>query len=62
MTTMAPPDRMPVVPLQPFERHTLNRIFFEAIDRFGPQEALRWKAGGAWQHLSYRDAELRVAV
>ena len=51
----------PVTPLQPFDRTTLNRVFYEAIDRFGPQEAIRFKRDGHWQGLSYRDVELRVA-
>ncbi|MBL8978998.1 MAG: long-chain fatty acid--CoA ligase [Gemmatimonadetes bacterium] len=50
----------PVVPLAPFDRHTLNQIFFEAIDRFGPLEALRTKRDGRWQSLTYREAELQV--
>jgi long-chain acyl-CoA synthetase len=61
METIAPASSMPVTPLASFERHTLNRIFFEAIDRFGPQEALRFKRGDVWQGLSYREVELRVA-
>jgi long-chain acyl-CoA synthetase len=61
MTTIAPPVGSPAVPLKPFDRHTLTQIFYEAIDRFGPQEALRWKEGGVWHGLSYRDVELRVA-
>ena len=51
----------PVTPLLPFDRTTLNRVFYEAIDRFGPQEAIRFKRDGHWQGLSYRDMELRVA-
>ena len=61
MTTIAPAPPSPAVPLAPFDRHTLNEIFFEAIDRFGPQEALRFKEGGQWHSLSYREVELRVA-
>jgi long-subunit acyl-CoA synthetase (AMP-forming) len=47
-------------PLAPFDRHTLSRIFFDAIDRFGPREALRAKRDGRWQGLTYREAELQV--
>jgi long-chain acyl-CoA synthetase len=62
MTTMAPAaPSLPVVPLAPFDRRTLNEIFFEAIDRFGPQEALRFKQDGVWRGLTYREVELRVA-
>lgn len=61
MTTIATSPPFPVVPLAPFERHSLNRIFFEAIDRFGTQEALRFKRDGRWQGLTYREVELRVA-
>jgi long-chain acyl-CoA synthetase len=61
MTAVAPDVRSPAVPLQPFERDTINRIFFEAIDRFGPHEALRFKREGRWQSLTYREVELQVA-
>ncbi len=61
MTTIAPHFTAPVTPLQPFSRTTLNHIFYEAIDRFGPQDALRFKRDGQWLSLSYRDVELRVA-
>lgn len=60
MLTTVPTLAPPVVPLAPFDRHTLNRIFFEAIDRFGPQEALRAKRDGRWQGLTYREVELQV--
>lgn len=61
MTTVAPAPPPPVVPLAPYDRVTLNQIFFEAIDRFGPGEALRYKRDGKWQSLTYREVELRVA-
>jgi long-chain acyl-CoA synthetase len=61
MTAIAPHVTAPVTPLLPFSRTTLNHIFYEAIDRFGPQEALRFKREGHWRSLSYRDVELRVA-
>ena len=61
MTTIAPQYSAPVTPLQPFPRTTLNQIFYESIDRFGAQEALRFKREGRWQSLTYRDVELRVA-
>jgi len=63
MTTTASqtPVSIPFVPLQPFERDTLTRIFFGAIDRFGPQEALRFKRDGRWQSLTYREVEIAVA-
>lgn len=60
MPITASPLAPPVVPLAPFDRHTLNQLFFEAIDRFGPQEALRAKRDGRWQGLTYREAELQV--
>ena len=63
MTATAPstPVTLPVAPLQPFERDTLTRIFFGAVDRFGPHEALRFKRDGRWQSLTYRDAEVAVS-
>ena len=61
MRTTAPVRPSRRRPAAPFDRHTLNQIFFEAIDRFGPQEALRFKRDGRWQSLSYREVELRVA-
>lgn len=61
MTIAAPLHPTPATPLAPFTRTTLNRIFYDAIDRFGPQEALREKRHGRWQGLSYREVELRVA-
>jgi len=63
MTATAPnsPVTIPFHPLQPFERDTLSRIFFGGVDRFGPQEALRYKQNGAWQGFTYRDVEIAVA-
>jgi long-chain acyl-CoA synthetase len=61
MTATAPVSASPVTPLRPFERKTLNEIFFSAIDRFGPTEALRCKRGGEWKGLTYREVELHVA-
>lgn len=63
MSATAPqtPVVIPFVPLQPFERDTLTRIFFGAVDRFGPQEALRFKRDGRWQSLTYREVEIAVA-
>jgi len=61
VTTVAPAPPAPVVPLAPYDRRTLNQIFFEAIDRFGPGEALRYKRDSKWQSLTYREVELRVA-
>ena len=54
MTATAPnsPVVIPFVPLQPFDRDTLTRIFFGAVDRFGPQEALRYKRDGRWQIIT----------
>jgi long-chain acyl-CoA synthetase len=43
------------------DRETLCRIFFGAIDRFGSQEALRYKRDGRWRSLSYRDVEIRTS-
>lgn len=64
MTATAPSPlttTLPVVPLKPFERDTLTRIFFGAIDRFGPGEALRFKRDDRWQGITYRDAEIAVS-
>jgi long-chain acyl-CoA synthetase len=61
MTATAPISASPVTPLRPYERKTLNEIFFSAIDRFGPMEALRYKRGGVWKSLTYREVELHVA-
>ena len=61
MTTAAAVSASPAVLLRPFERKTLNEIFFSAIDRFGPTEALRYTRGGGWRSLSYREVELHVA-
>jgi long-chain acyl-CoA synthetase len=60
-TAIAPPPAPPVVPLPRVERDTLTQIFFAAVDRFGPAEALRAKRDGRWQGLSYRETEIRVA-
>jgi len=59
-TATAPAPIVPLVPLAPYDRRTLNQIFFEAIDRFGPGEALRYKRDGVWKSLTYREVELRV--
>jgi long-chain acyl-CoA synthetase len=48
------------VPLRPFERDTLPKLFFEAIDRFNRADALRFKANGQWQTVSHREIERRV--
>ncbi len=61
MTGIVAPARIPFTPLEPYTRTTINKIFYEAIDRFGPQEALRGKRDGHWRGLTYRDVELRVA-
>jgi len=63
MTATAPssPLTLPVVPLRPIERDSLTRIFFGAVDRFGPSEALRFKRDDRWQSLTYRDAEIAVS-
>ncbi len=61
MTTVFSAPPAPLTPLAPFDRHTLNQIFFGAIDRFGSLEALRSKRDGRWQSLSYREVELFVA-
>ncbi|HUL70385.1 MAG TPA: long-chain fatty acid--CoA ligase [Gemmatimonadales bacterium] len=54
------PDR-PVVPLVRYEHDTLLKIFYGGLDRFGGQEALRFKRAGAWHSLSYREVEQQVA-
>ena len=48
-------------PLEPFERDTLGRVFLDAVDRFGPNEAFRWKEGGEWRSLSHDEVADRVA-
>jgi long-chain acyl-CoA synthetase len=60
-TTASPTVSLPVVPLAPFERTTLTRIFYGGVDRFGPQEALRWKSEGRWLSLTYREMEQAVS-
>jgi len=54
------PNR-PAVPLTRYEHDTLNKIFYGGLDRFGGQEALRFKQAGAWHSLSYREVEQQVA-
>jgi long-chain acyl-CoA synthetase len=39
---------------------TLVQLFFEAVDRFGSEDALRYKAGDAWRSISHRELEERV--
>lgn len=60
-TTAAPTVTLPVTPLAPFERTTLTRIFYGGVDRFGPQEALRWKSGERWLGITYREMEQAVS-
>jgi long-chain acyl-CoA synthetase len=60
-TTPSSSVSLPVVPLRPIERDTLTRIFFGGVDRFGPQEALRYKRNDRWQSLTYRDVEIAVS-
>ena len=52
---------LPVTPLAPYERQTLCQIFYGAVDRFGPQPALRWKSGDRWLSHTYRDVEQAVS-
>ncbi len=61
MATKAASATQPVfVPQSPFERDTLTKIFFGAIDRFGRPDALRYKQGGQWRTLSHVEVEQRV--
>jgi long-chain acyl-CoA synthetase len=60
-TTPSSSVSLPVVPLRPIERDTLTRIFFGGVDRFGPQEALRYKRNDRWQSLTYREVEIAVS-
>jgi long-chain acyl-CoA synthetase len=47
--------------VEPFDRVTLTRIFYDGVDRFGPREALRYKRDGQWRSLTYREVEARVS-
>ena len=49
-----------LVPLQDTPRDTIPRLFFSAIERFGSDDALRFKEGGEWKRLSHREVEERV--
>lgn len=41
--------------------HTLNQLFFEAVDRFSSKRAaIRFKADGAWHDLTHQDLAQRV--
>jgi long-chain acyl-CoA synthetase len=59
--TATPIVALPLTPLAPYERQTLCQIFYGGVDRFGPQAALRWKSGGAWLSLTYREVEQAVS-
>ncbi len=43
------------IPLEPFERDTLARVFTDAVDRFGAAEALRSKVDGEWVGLTHHE-------
>jgi long-chain acyl-CoA synthetase len=47
--------------VEPYERETLAAVFLGAVDRFGPEEAFRWKEDGGWHSLTHDDARDRVA-
>ncbi|HEU0052033.1 MAG TPA: long-chain fatty acid--CoA ligase [Longimicrobium sp.] len=53
--------RSRLVPLAPFERDTVNKIFLSAVDRFDRPNAVLHKAGGAWTPISHRELEARTA-
>jgi len=48
------------VPLPAVQRDTLNKIFFGGVDRFGDRNAVRYREGGGWKALSYREMEAQV--
>ena len=39
---------------------TIVELFFEALDRFGPRTALRYRDGERWADISYEEIERRV--
>ena len=49
-----------LVPLAPVERDTVNKIFLRAVDRFDRPNAMLYKSGGRWLHVSHRELEERV--
>ncbi|MFO7894495.1 MAG: long-chain fatty acid--CoA ligase [Longimicrobiales bacterium] len=49
------------VAVEPYERDTLARVFLGAVDRFGPEEAFRWKEAGEWRSLTHDQAGDQVA-
>mgnify|MGYP002780400588 CR=1 FL=1 len=59
------PDQNPAAPprfqpLAPFERDTLNRIFWYGVEHHAAREALRHRQDGAWQAASFAEAGARV--
>jgi long-chain acyl-CoA synthetase len=61
MATQIQTDSQPgAIPLRPFERDTLPKLFFQAIDRFDRPDAMRYKASGQWHTLSHREIERQV--
>ncbi len=59
-TQLSPQTRARLVPQEPVQRDTITKIFFEAVDRFGRPDAMRYKAGGQWRTLSHREVEKQV--
>ncbi|HEX9938112.1 MAG TPA: long-chain fatty acid--CoA ligase [Longimicrobium sp.] len=50
------------VPLAPVERDTILKIFLGAVDRYGREDAMQYKAGGQWHRISHHELESRVAA
>lgn len=53
--------RAPFTPQAPVERDTLAKLFLRAVERFGRDDALLHKEGGAWRPIAHRELEARVA-
>jgi long-chain acyl-CoA synthetase len=47
-------------PVRPFERDTLPKIFFAAVDRFDAQAAVTYRRGDDWHSLSHGEVEEQV--
>jgi long-chain acyl-CoA synthetase len=59
-TAAAVTARSRLVPLNPIERDTVNKIFLGAIDRYGRPRAMLHKLAGEWRPISHRELEERV--
>ncbi|HEX2203534.1 MAG TPA: long-chain fatty acid--CoA ligase [Longimicrobium sp.] len=57
-----PQSKSTLVPLKPFERDTVNKIFLGAVDRHRRDRALVSKTGGAWTPISDRELLERVSA